>query len=54
MKTQEIRRWGRKIPRCRKGKNHNWKNSSDKFGESGICIKCGYDSCDSYYREVLK
>ena len=51
MKT-EIRKWGRKIPKWKIGKNHKWKGDLKKFGESGICIKCGYDVYDDYYREV--
>jgi hypothetical protein len=50
--TSSIRRWGRNIPRCKDGKNHNWKDGVSKYGESGICLKCGYDICDGYYKEL--
>ena len=39
------------IPRCLKGKNHNWKDSNKVHGESCICAKCGYDVLDNCYRE---
>jgi hypothetical protein len=36
---------GRQIPKCIKG-NHKWKGSE----ETGICLKCGYDSFDMVYK----
>jgi len=40
------------VPNCTKGKNHRWKNSHLVFGESLICIKCGYDVCEDRYRKL--
>ena len=37
-----------KIPKCKVGKNHKWKGSS----ETGICLKCGYDVLDECYKEI--
>jgi len=38
----------KKVPRCKFGKNHKWKGSK----ETGICLKCGYDVFDGYYKEA--
>lgn len=48
--NREIKtKWrNKKVPACKKGKNHKWKGSE----ETGICLKCGYDVFDECYREV--
>lgn len=38
-------KWKDNIPACKKGKNHRWSKE-----ETGICIKCGYDVFDGYYK----
>lgn len=36
--------------KCPIGKNHKWKGSEEKYGESFICIRCGWDALDHYFR----
>ena len=46
-----MRKYNREIPKCTKSKNHNWKDSVKKYGETGICTRCGYDVFEDNYRE---
>ena len=40
-------KWTNKeVPKCKTGKNHKWKGSS----ETAVCLKCGYDVFDDCYR----
>ena len=41
------------IPSCTIGKNHSWKKSGEVYGETGICVKCGYDKFGHQYRKKV-
>jgi hypothetical protein len=47
-------RYGIKVPQCKKGLYHSWKQGYEIYGESGVCGKCGYDLFDQRYREERK
>ena len=42
----------KEIPNCLIGKRHKWKGSTKRYGESDICIKCGYDRLEDNYRNI--
>jgi hypothetical protein len=39
----------RRAPPCKDGKRHQWKKGADKYRQSGICARCGYDVFDQMY-----
>ena len=52
-KNKEIRtRFGTNVPPCKNNKRHKWKKGSDEFGETGICLECGYDAYDQQYKKI--
>lgn len=46
-------KYGKDAPKCLDNKRHQWKRGQDKFRESGICKRCGYDVFDECYRQTL-
>lgn len=44
------RRYRKDIPKCIGKHNHLWKKGENKYHESGICARCGFDQFTNTYR----